>query len=165
MTNFNERTNTRLYKDINSHTLFLKGWCFCCMWEMSWRQGQTAILTPSSSLTIAALLSSLGWVAQLWVTEGCKALGLQAVSHASILSPTDSNCPRHLVILLSHAHLLPQFFRLFTQVHLLIDGSVEGQYITTVLLKGLIWHWITHKGWYVIKQRNQINNDFLEDFK
>ena len=27
-------------------------------------------------------------------------------------------------------HLLPLLFRLFTQVHLLIDGSVEGQYIT-----------------------------------
>ena len=26
--------------------------------------------------------------------------------------------------------MLPLFFRLFTQVHLLIDGSVEGQYIT-----------------------------------
>ena len=36
----------------------------------------------------------------------------------------------HLVILLSKVHLLPLFFRLFTQVHLLIDGSVEGQYIT-----------------------------------
>ena len=36
----------------------------------------------------------------------------------------------HLVILLSNTHLLLLFFRLFTQVHLLIDGSVEGQYIT-----------------------------------
>ena len=26
------------------------------------------------------------------------------------------------------------FFRLFTQVHFLIDGSVEGQYVTTVLV-------------------------------
>ena len=54
---------------------------------------------------------------------------LQAGSHAGILSPTDSNRP-HLVILLFNALLLPLFFRLFTQVHLLIDGSVEGQYIT-----------------------------------
>ena len=53
----------------------------CCVWEMSWRRGQTAILTPSSSSTIAALLSYLGWVAQPWVTEGCKALSLQAGSH------------------------------------------------------------------------------------
>ena len=29
-----------------------------------------------------------------------------------------------------HVHLLPLFLRLFTQVHLFIDGSFEGQYIT-----------------------------------
>ena len=40
----------------------------------------------------------------------------------------------HLVILLSHVHLLPLFFRLFTREHLLIDGSVKGQYIT-------LWGW------------------------
>ena len=34
------------------------------------------------------------------------------------------------LILLFNAHLLPLFFRLFTQVHLLIDGSVKGQCIT-----------------------------------
>ena len=51
-------------------------------------------------------------------------------SHFGILSPTDSNRPGHLVILFSNVHLLPLFFPLFTQVHLLIDGSVEGQYIT-----------------------------------
>ena len=36
----------------------------------------------------------------------------------------------HLVILFSIAYLLLLFFCLFTQVHLFIDGSVEGQYIT-----------------------------------
>ena len=49
------------------------------------------------------------------------------LSAAVILSPTDSN---RLVILLFNFQLLPLFFRLFTQVHLLIDGSVECQYIT-----------------------------------
>ena len=53
-----------------------------------------------------------------------------AGSHSGILSSTDSNLPEHLVILLSYVHLLPPFFSLFTQVHLLIDGSVKGQYIT-----------------------------------
>ena len=60
---------------------------------------------------------------------GSQALCLQADSHAGILSPTDSNRPGHLVILLSHTHLLQLFFRLFTQVHVLIDGSVKGQSI------------------------------------
>ena len=31
MTNFNERTNTLLYKNIISHTLFSRGWCFLCV--------------------------------------------------------------------------------------------------------------------------------------
>ena len=53
-----------------------------------------------------------------------------AGSHFDFLSPTDSNRPGHLVILFSNVHRLPLFFLLFTQVHLLIDGSVEGQYIT-----------------------------------
>ena len=39
----------------------------------------------------------------------------------------------HLVILLFNVDLLPLFFPLFTQMNLLIDGSVEGQYITHVL--------------------------------
>ena len=58
---------------------------------MSWRQRQTAILTQVLLLTIAALFSHLGWVAQPWVTGGRKSLGLQAGSHYGILSPTDSN--------------------------------------------------------------------------
>ena len=53
-----------------------------------------------------------------------------AGSHFGILSPTPLNRPGHMVILLSNVHLLPLLFRLFTQVHLLIDGSVEGQYTT-----------------------------------
>ena len=51
-------------------------------------------------------------------------------SHCGILPPTNSNRPGNLFILLSHVHLLPLFSRLFTLVHLLIDGSVVGQYIT-----------------------------------
>ena len=86
---------------------------------MSWKRGQTAILTPSSSSTIAALLPHLGLVAQPWIIEGRKALSLQTGSHAGILSPTDSNRPGHLVIFLLDVHL-----------RLLIDGSVKGQYIT-----------------------------------
>ena len=71
-------------------------------------------------------------VAQPWVTEGRKALSLQTGSHAGILSPTVSNRSGHLVILLFNIHLLPLFFRLFTQAHLLIDGSVKDQYITVL---------------------------------
>ena len=55
-------------------------------------------------------------------------------SHFGILSPTDSNHSGHLVISLSYVLLLLLFFRLFTLVHLLIDGSVKGQYITIYVL-------------------------------
>ena len=71
----------------------------------------------------------LALVSQPCVTEGHKALSLQTGFHASILSPIDSKTG-HLVILLSNIHLLLLFFRLFTQVHLLTDGSVKGKYIT-----------------------------------
>ena len=99
-----------------------------CVWEMSWRQGQTAILTPNSSSTIAALLSNFGWVAQPWATEGRKPLVYKLIlTQAFCLQLTQTVCA--LVILLFNTHLLPLFFRLFTQVHLLIDGSVKGQYI------------------------------------
>ena len=96
---------------------------------MSWRHGQIAILTQVL-LTIAAL-SHLGWVAQPWVTESPKP---SVCSWFSLWHPV-SNWLKpfgHLVILLSNAHLFALFFRLFTQVHLLIDGSVEGQYITII---------------------------------
>ena len=127
MTNFNERTNMLLYKNIISHTLFLKGWCWLCVRD-ELETGTDCYIDP------AVLLSHLGWGCSTVGHWGPQALSLQADSHAGILSPTDSNRPGHLVILLSHAHLLPLFFRLFTQVHLLIDGLVEGQYITHFLL-------------------------------
>ena len=72
---------------------------------------------------------NLGWVDQPWVTEGRKPSVCKLIlTLASYLQLTQTICA--LVILLFNAHLLPLFFHLFTQVHLLIDGLVEGQYIT-----------------------------------
>ena len=89
--------------------------------------GRTAILTSSSSSTIAAFLPHFGWVAQPWVTEVrklsvCKLI-LTLASYLKLIRTAP-------VISFSDDHLLPLFFRLFTQVRLLIDDSVEGQYIT-----------------------------------
>ena len=39
------------------------------VWEVIWRRGQTATYWPKVALTIAALLSHLGWAAQPGVTE------------------------------------------------------------------------------------------------
>ena len=54
-----------------------------CVWEVSWRWGQTATYWPQVLLTIAALLSHSGWARSPPSAAG---------SQFSILSPTDSNC-------------------------------------------------------------------------
>ena len=65
MTTFNKRTNTLLYKNIISHTLFSKGWWLLCVRD-ELETGTDCYIDP------AVLLSHLGWVAQPWVTEGPK---------------------------------------------------------------------------------------------
>ena len=85
MTNFNELTNSLLYKNIISHTLFSKGWC-CCMREISWRQGRTAKLTPNSSSTTWVFFSHIGSVAQLWVTEDPKPSVCRCLSFRHLVS-------------------------------------------------------------------------------
>ena len=79
---------------------------------------------------IAALLT------QPWVTEGPKPSVCCWFSIRHLVSNW-LELFVHLVILLFNVHLLPLFFRLFTQVHLLIDGSVEGQYVTDLVIKNI----------------------------
>ena len=84
-------------------------------------------MTPSF-LTIAALLPHLGWGCSTVGHWRPKALSLQV----GILSPTDSNrvCAGYIIVQrASVSAVLPLFFCLLTPVNLLIDGSVEGQYI------------------------------------
>ena len=111
----NEYTSLQKYKSLTLY--FRKGDVLLCV-RIEWTQGRTAVLTQVLLFIIAALLSHLGWVALPWVTEGCKALSLQTGSHAGIPVSTEIVC------------LIPLYFGLFTLIHLLIDGSVEGQYIT-----------------------------------
>ena len=89
---------------------------------------------PKVLLTIAALLSHLGWVAQPWVTEGPKPSVFRWLSLRQLvpnwLQPQLTQAVCVLVIFLFDDHLLSLFFCLFTQVHLLIDSSVKGQYVT-----------------------------------
>ena len=167
-----------------------------CVWEVSWRRGQTATYWPQVLLTIAALLSHSSWAAQSWVTGDPSPLSGAGSHSAGILSPTgtrtDPSRLWHLVIWLSDIHLLPVgvrichhhriqprpqvkvifrylrpdapvslFFRLFTQVHLLIDGSVEGQYVTGGLLGKLdflfyfcYWLFISWSPRVCIKKKN-----------
>ena len=68
MTNFNERTNTLLYKKYNlSHFILERVMLVVC--ERWGRDGDRLLFWPKILLvTIIALLSHLGWVAQPWVT-------------------------------------------------------------------------------------------------
>ena len=108
MTNFNERTNTLLYKKYISHTLFSKG-NVSCVWELSWRREQTATYWPQVLLTIAALLSHSGWAAQPWVTEGPSPLSGAGSHSAGTLSNWNSNslkpsvAPGYIIVLRSPA--------------------------------------------------------------
>ena len=84
--------------------------------------GTDCYTDPSSSLYYCSTsVASLAGVAQPWVTEGRKAIILQASSHFGILSSTASMAAGTLCIFFPNIHLLPLFFRLFTQVYLLID--------------------------------------------
>ena len=107
---FNERTNTLLYKNIPL-TLYSRKGCervdVGCVWEVSWRRGQTATYWPKVLLTIAALLSHSGWATQPWVTEGPSPLSASWFSRWHLvpqLTPTatgtrtDSSRLWHLVI-------------------------------------------------------------------
>ena len=83
MTNFNERTNTLLYKNISLTLYSRKGWCWLCV------RGELETGKDCYILTQVALLPHLGWGCSIVDNWGPQALSLQADSNASILSP---NC-------------------------------------------------------------------------
>ena len=67
----NERTNTLLYRNIPL-TLYSQKGDVSCVWEVSWRWGQTTTYWPQVLLTIAVHHLHFGWAAQPWITEGPK---------------------------------------------------------------------------------------------
>ena len=181
MTNFNERTNTLLYKNISLTLYSWKGWCFLCVKGELETGTDCYILTQSSSdhsSTSFAFCLRCSTVGHWGPKALCLPLALTLASCPQLIPTatgtdcnwlTDSSRLWHLVIFLFDTHLLPVgvrichhhriqprpqvkvifrylrldapvslFSRLFTQVHLLIDGSVEGQYI-----KIRSW-WIVH---------------------
>ena len=176
MTNFNERTNTLLYKNIPL-TLYSRKGMFLVRERWVGDGDRLLHINPKffwpqqHFFRILAGCSTMGH----W---GPKALGLPlALNSTSCLqltptatgTQTDSRRLWHLVIFLFDSHLLPVgvlichyhriqpcpqvkvifrylrpdapvslFFLLFTQAHLLIDGSVEGQYVTIRLIENWI---------------------------
>ena len=129
MTNFNERTNTLLSKKkYTSHTLFSKGLMLVVCERWVGDGNRPLHIDPSSSDHSSTSFAS-------WL--GCSTVGHwgpkpSVWSWFSLrwlqLQLTQAVCV--LVIFLFDVRLLPLFLCLFTQVHLLIDGSVKGQYVT-----------------------------------
>ena len=133
MTNFNERTNTLLYKNISLTLYSRKGWCWLCVRDEMETGTDCYISTPSSSEHCSTSFAFWlgGSIVAHWGPKpsACHWLSIrQLISNWPQLQLTQVVCV--LVIFLFDIHLLPLFFRLFTLVHLLIDGSVEGQYVT-----------------------------------
>ena len=114
-----------------------------CVSEVSWRRGQTTTYCPEVLLTIAALLSHPDWDAQPWVTKGPKPSVFRWLSIWHLvpnylqIQLTQAVCL--LVIFLFSVHLLPLFFRLFTQMHLLIDGRSMVATCVSVYQCAYIW--------------------------
>ncbi len=111
-----------------SHFILERVMFFVCE---RWAETRTGCYFDPSSSRDHSSTSSSSWLGLL----NCGSLRAQsplsaAGSHFGILSPTNSNRPGILVILLSHVHLLLLFFHLFRMGRLLIENSVEGQYIT-----------------------------------
>ena len=87
-----------------------------CVWEVSWRRGQTATYWPKVLLTIAALLLHPGWAAQPWVTEGpkpfvCHWLSIQHLVPNWLNSnrkwPKLSVAPGYIIVLCPPASAVP----------------------------------------------------------
>ena len=170
MMNFNERTDTLLYKNIPLTLYSRKFWCWLCVRGELETGTDCYILTPSSSdHSSSSFAFWLGWsTVGHWGPKALRLpLALNSASRSDWLQlqpEHELNDPRRLwymVIFLFVVHLLPVgvriyhhhrfqsrpqvkgifrylwpdatvslFFRLFTQVHLLIDGLVEGQCVT-----------------------------------
>ena len=126
-----EFNNKRIHfftKIYNCQTLFSKGLMsvVCEGWVET---GADSYIDPCSSLDHSST-SFTSWL-------GCSTEGrwgpqpsnCKLVLTLAFLSSTTLVGRRHLSLFFNNVHLIPLFFRLFTLVHLLIDGSVEGQYI------------------------------------
>ena len=91
MMNFNERTNTLLYKNIPLTLYSRKAWCWLCLRGELETGTDYSVLTLSSSGHSSTSFSS--WLGCLTVGHGGpKTICLQADSHAGILYPTNTNC-------------------------------------------------------------------------
>ena len=127
MTNFNERTNALLYKNIYLTLYSQKGWCWLRVRGELETGTDYYILTQSS--TDHSSTSFAFWLS--CSTVGHWRLKPSVWSWFSLRLHPIFNSLKPSVSL--YFCLTSTCFRLFTPVHLLIEGSVEGQYVTSFL--------------------------------
>ena len=112
-----------------------------------WMETRTdCYIDPGSSLDHSST-SFASWLASL--NRGslrAQSPKSAAGSHFDILSPTASNRPGIWL----YYFLMSTCFRLFTPVHLLIDGSTEGQYITIIFGFGIGANILSHEHYEII---------------
>ena len=115
MTNFNERMNTLLYKNISLTLYSRKGWCWLCV-RSELEMGTDGYILTQVLLTIAALLSHLGWDCSTMGHWEPKALCLPLVltwascpQLAPTPTPTDSShlCPGYIFVWCPPASAVP----------------------------------------------------------
>ena len=108
MTNFNERTNTLLYKNISQTLYSQKGWCWLCV-RGELETGTDCYILTQVLLTIGALLSySVGLLNRGSLRAQALCLELVLTPLASYLKLTQAVCV--LVIFLFDTHLLPLIY-------------------------------------------------------
>ena len=114
-----------------SHTLFSM-----FLWSVrdEWRQGQTSILTQLLLFDHSST-SSASWQGLLNRSSlRTTALSLQADPHSSLPVSTLSTATATYLYSFITSTCFRVFFCLFILVHLFIDGSVKGQYITIIFV-------------------------------
>ena len=123
---------TCIYKSL---TLYFRKGDVCCVWEKS--GDKDGLLYWPQFFLAHSSTSFASWLVQPGVTKDPKP---SVCSWFSLRHPVSNwlKPSGYLVILLSNTHLLPLFFRFFTQVNLLIDSSVDGQYITIIPLSSFL---------------------------
>ena len=132
----NERTHFFI-KNI-SLTLYSRKGDSCCVWEMSWRRGQTAILTHHYFFLILAGLLNRG---SLRAQSSLSAAG----SQFGILSPTDSNWLKPSVCWLYYCLTRTCFRRSSVYLHWCISWLMAQ---SRANMLHIIFHSVVGKKWY-----------------
>ena len=128
MTNFHELTDTIFYKNMYLSHFILDVSVVCERWVETWTDCYT---DPTSSPDHrAAFLPHLGWGCSTGSRWGPQPSVCKLALTLAFLSSTDSTAVGTCLYSFITPNCFRFFFCLFTQVHLLIDGSVKGQYIT-----------------------------------